>query len=62
VVGDLVRRVADMVPAKHTVRLVDPQKTILLMVVGDGAMLSVVEDWHALHKFNVHEIRKGAAA
>jgi hypothetical protein len=105
-VGDLVRRVANVVPNKHTVRLVQPQKTILLMVVAvracarvccamreqrtrhvctgvltrrivliaplhacsllllarvqDCAMLSVVEDWHALHKFNVHEIRKEA--
>jgi hypothetical protein len=32
-VGDLVRRVANVVPNKHTVRLVQPQKTILLMVV-----------------------------
>jgi hypothetical protein len=30
--------------------------------VQDCAMLSVVEDWHALHKFNVHEIRKEAGA
>jgi hypothetical protein len=31
--GDLVRRVADAVPRNHTVRLVDPQKTVLLMLV-----------------------------
>lgn len=31
--GDLVRRVADVVPRNHTVRLVDPKKTVLLMLV-----------------------------
>ena len=59
-IGDLARRCADAVPRKHTVRLVEPKKTALLMIVADCAMLSVVEDWHALHKFNVSELRKEA--
>ena len=27
----------------------------------DVAMMSVVHDWHELHRFNVHEERKEAA-
>jgi hypothetical protein len=28
----------------------------------DAALISVVDDWHQLHKFNVAEMRKGEAA
>jgi hypothetical protein len=61
-VGDLVRRVADVVPRTHKVDLAPErqQKTVLLACVGQNVMLSVVDDWHAFHKYNIREVRKEA--
>jgi hypothetical protein len=59
--GDLVRRVADIVPKSYKVDLSEHTKaTVLLMLVGQNAMLSVVDDWHALHKYNLRAVRAEA--
>jgi THUMP domain len=61
-VNDLVRRVADAVPPIHRVELSPHKthKTIVLECVGQNTMMSVVDDWHAMHKYNLRELRKEA--
>jgi hypothetical protein len=63
-VNDLVRRVADTVPSSCKVELSptphEGRKTIVLAAVGQNVVLSVVDDWHAFHRYNVQELRKVA--
>ena len=63
-VNDLVRRVADTVPQTCKVELSptphEGRKTIVLAAVGQNVTMSVVDDWHGFHRYNLQELRKVA--
>lgn len=45
---------ASAVPPLHPVDLGAPSKTLLLLLVGDSALLAVADGWHALHRGALH--------
>ena len=56
---DVEKKIADMVPKEYEVNLTNPELTILVVVAGGSAMMSVVKGYGAnekFHHFRIHSV------
>jgi hypothetical protein len=57
---DVEKKIADMVPKEYEVNLTNPELTILVVVAGGSAMMSVVKGYGASEKFHHFRIHSAA--
>eukprot|EP00897_Mesotaenium_endlicherianum_P006560 jgi/Mesen1/5932/ME000301S05067 len=53
---DIIKGVASLVPAPHSVDLSNPDRTILLQIVKTTCVMGVVADFKALSKYNLQQL------
>jgi len=58
----VIKKIASLIDDRHKVNLTKPDKVILVDIYQTFCGMSVVgEDWEALKKYNIHELKVSAA-